>query len=132
MKAQNTKQTKNLDAASVSSKSKLDSVPDIEAKSFNRPNSALFSAASKEKDAMTEYKSSNFDPHMSDIQNLEGNVFEKRIKILLKGGGIAELASDEKSSLNRQVEIFANHESRIRELEQILFKTDENQRSRLF
>jgi len=51
---------------------------------------------------------------------------------MLKGGGVAELASEDRSSLNRQLEIFANHETRIRELEQIIFNTDEAQRSRFF
>jgi hypothetical protein len=88
---------------SSSSQSRFEVGPGLEAKSFNRPNSALFSVASKEgnKDAKTEVKSSNFNPHLSDIQNIEDDVFQKRIKIMLKGGGIAEFASEDKSSLNR-------------------------------
>ena len=99
--------------------------PGIDAKSYNRSNSALFSNSVKAKIAKTEVKSSNIDAQMSDIQNLEDDVFQKRIKIMMKGGGIAEFASEDKSSLKRQLDLFDNHESRIRELEQIIFKTDE-------
>jgi len=94
---------KKNSSVSSGSKSGFEVGPGLEAKSFNRPNSALFSVASKEakKDAKTEVKSSNFNAQMSDIQNLEDDVFQKRIKIMLKGGGIAEFASEDKSSLNR-------------------------------